>query len=117
MTARQAAFTDIAREFTSGHVAPWVCAIETPVSWEMACDEFRQDTERFGSWMESVGIRREPAVWFCDSMTVSELLAYAMNSRNPDIGIAEAMKELDRRYIADCSAEIAQRAYELSTRS
>jgi hypothetical protein len=116
MTARQAAFTDIARDFTSGTVAPWEYT-ETPVSWGMACEEFRQDTERFGSWMQSVSVKREAAVWFRDSMTVSELLAYAMNSRNPDIGIAEAMKELDRRYIADCSAEIAQRAYELSTRS
>jgi hypothetical protein len=116
VTARQAAFTDIAREFTSGHVAPWEYT-ETEVSWTMARDEFRANTERFGSWMESVGIRREPAVWFGASMSVAELLAYAMNSRNPDIGIAEAMKELDRRYIADCSAEIAQRAYELSTRS
>ncbi len=115
MTARQAAFTDIAREFTSGHVAPWEYT-ETPVSWGMACDEFRADTERFGSWMQSVGVRREPAAWFCDSMTVAELLAYAMNSRNPDIGIAEAMKELDRRYIADCTAEIAERAYQLASR-
>jgi hypothetical protein len=116
VTARPS-FTDIARDFTSGTVAPWVCAIESPLSWEMACEEFRQDTERFGSWMQSVSVKREAAVWFRDSMTVSELLAYAMNSRNPDIGIAEAMKELDRRYVSDCSDEIAERAYQLATRS
>ncbi len=83
----------------------------------MARDEFRENTERFGSWLESVGPQREPVVWFCASMSVAELLAFAMNSRNADVAIAEAMKEIDRRYIADCSAEIAQRAYELSTRS
>lgn len=116
MNARQDAFTAIARDFTSGRPASWEYT-ETKLSWEMARDEFRADTERFGSWMQSVGVKREAAVWFCDSMTVSELLAYAMNSRNPDVGIAEAMKEIDRRYIADCTAEIAERAYQLSTRS
>lgn len=116
MNARQHAFAADAAAFTSGHPAPWDYT-ESPLSWEMARDEFRANTERFGSWMESVGVRREPAVWFADSMSVAELLAYAMNSRNPDIGVAEAMKEIDRRYIADCSDEIAERAYRLSTRS
>lgn len=116
MNARQHAFAADAAAFTSGTVAPWEYT-ESPLSWEMACDEFRADTERFGSWMQSVSVKREAAVWFRDSMTVSELLAYAMNSRNPDIGIAEAMKEIDRRYIADCTADIAERAYQLSTRS
>lgn len=115
MNARQS-FAEVAKQFTSGNPAPWDYT-ETPLSWEMACDEFRADTERFGSWMQSVSVKREAAVWFRDSMTVSELLAYAMNSRNPDIGIAEAMKEIDRRYIADCTVELAERAYQLSTRS
>jgi hypothetical protein len=116
MNARQHAFAADAAAFTSGTVAPWEYT-ESPVSGDMARDEFRANTERFGSWMQSVGTKREPVVWFCDSMTVSELQAYALNSRNPDIGIAEAMKEIDRRYIADCSAEIAERAYQLSVRS
>ena len=115
MNARQS-FAAIAEQFTAGNPAPWTYT-ETPLSWEMARDEFRANTERFGSWMESVGVRREPAVWFRDSMSVSELLAYAMNSRNPDIGIAEAMKEIDRRYVSDVSDEIAERAYQLATRS
>ncbi len=115
MTARPS-FADIARDFTSGTVAPWEYT-EPPISWSMARDEFRANTERFGSWMESVGVGREPAVWFAASMSVAELLAYAMNPRNPDIGIAEAMKEIDRRYVSDCSDEIAERAYQLATRS
>ena len=115
-TITQAEAKAIAGDFIKDNQAPYEY-IESLVSWEMACEEFRSNTERFGSWMESVGVGREPAVWFAASMSVSELLAYAMNSRNPDIGIAEAMKEIDRRYIADCSAEIAERAYLLSVRS
>jgi hypothetical protein len=117
MNARQNAFADIASEFTSGNRAPWEYT-ESPLSWEMACDEFRQDTERFGSWMESVNGDREHAVMFPEGpISVPELLAVMLNNSVSAQQCQEAAKEIDRRYIAHCKTELAERAYQLATRS
>ena len=117
MNARQHAFAAEARHFTSGTVAPWDYT-ETPLSWEMACDEFRADPERFGSWMQSVNGDRKHAVMFPEGpISVGELLAVMLNKSAPAQQCQEAAKEIDRRYIADCSDEVADRAYQLGTRS
>lgn len=92
-------------------------AIETAMSWEMACDEFLADTERLGSWLQSVSAVRRPAVWFNTMMTVSELMAVMLDFKSTLEQCAEAAKEIKRRYIADCSEEIAERAHQLATRS
>jgi hypothetical protein len=117
MNARQHAFTEIAEQFTAGNPAPWAYT-ETPLSWEMACDEFRADTERFGSWLQSVNGDRQHAVMFPEGpISVSELLQVMLNKTASAQQCQEAAKEIDRRYVSDCSDEIAERAYQLATRS
>jgi hypothetical protein len=117
MNARQHAFAADAEAFTSGNRAPWEYT-ESPLSWEMACDEFRADSERFGSWMQSVNGDREHAVMFPEGpISVPELLAIVLDKAVPPWQCQEAAKEIDRRYIAHCKTELAERAYQLATRS
>lgn len=115
MNARLPQFAAGRAAFTSGNAAPWEYT-ESPLSWEMACDEFRADTERFGSWMQSVNGERQHAVFFIEGpISVGELLAVMLNKTSSAQQCQEAAKEIDRRYIADCTAELAERAYQLST--
>ena len=117
MNARQHAFTEIANQFTAGNPAPWAYT-ETPLSWEMARDEFRANSERFGSWLESVNGQRLHAVMFPEGpISASELLAVMLNDSATAQQCQEAAKELGRRYVSDVSDEIAERAYQLATRS
>jgi hypothetical protein len=117
MNARLPQFAADAAAFTSGNPAQWEYT-ESALSWEMACDEYRADTERFGSWMQSVNGDRQHAVMFPEGpISVSELLAVMLNKTASPQQCQEAAKEIDRRYIADCTAELAERAYQLSTRS
>ncbi len=116
MTARPS-FTDIARDFTSGHVAPWEYT-ETPLAWGMALEEFLSNPERVGSWLESVSGERKHAVAFPEgAISAGELLEVMFGKGSTAQQCQEAAKELALRFAKDMSADIAERAYQLSSRS
>lgn len=117
MNARQHAFAADAAAFTSGRPAPWEYT-ESPLSWAMALEEFLSNPERVGSWLESVSGERKHAVAFPEgAISAGELLEVMFGKGSTSQQCQEAAKELALRFASDMSADIAERAYQLSTRS
>lgn len=101
----------------SGHPAPWD-GTESPLSWGMALEEFLSNPERIGSWLESVSGERKHAAAFPEGpISAGELLEVMFGKGSTAQQCQEAAKELALRFSTDMSADIAERAYQLSTRS
>lgn len=75
----------------------------------MAQDDFCQDTEEFAGWIQNARGDRQPAGYFGPISNQELLRDYLLNRRANDEQLAEAAKELRRRYVLENASAIADR--------
>lgn len=86
---------------------------EPALAYELATEEFRKDPERLAAFLESCSTEREVCVPF-GAISIPELLAMMRNPRATDEQVVLAVRELDRRALANDTEELAARAAELA---
>jgi hypothetical protein len=93
--------------------APKYPAEPDSVCYQMAKEEICRDIEAFASFIEIAEGEREPAAYFglISSVELAEIL---LNERATDEQLAQAARELRKRFLQDNVAELQRLAFKFS---